>query len=173
MRHWTWGTVISLLHHMTIYPYRVRPNQSPPCEGIHMRWSKQILRKVPSRPHNNDSNVQLLIITTLFLPKSHSPFAFACIRVSVRVGTASSSLSSCWCWCLSIHQGDEPLRENSMRTGLVALFKADISPLSWSKFIFRKLSYNLAVYECSQFIKGREASREMNGTILLTKLRAH
>lgn len=112
------------------------------------------------RPHSNDSNVQLLIITTLFLPKSHSPFAFACVRGSVRVGTASSSLRSCWCWCLSIHQGNEPLRENPMCTGLVALFKADISPLSWRKLIFRKLSYNFAAYEPSSL--RRKASREMN-----------
>lgn len=48
MRCSTWGTIITLLYHITIYPFRVRQNWSPLCDGIHMRWSKQILWKLPS-----------------------------------------------------------------------------------------------------------------------------
>ena len=75
MRRWTWGTIITLLYHITIYPYRVRQNWSPLCDGIHMRWSKQILRKLPSG---------LIVMSIMFSswlsqlwsppPRSHSKF---------------------------------------------------------------------------------------------------
>lgn len=85
---------------------------------------------------------------------------FASAKGSVRGRTASSSLSSCCCCGFSFCQGNKPLRGNPVCVGQVTLFKADFSPLSRSKLVFRQLSYNLAFYEPSSL--RCEAFKEMN-----------
>lgn len=126
-----------------------------------MRWSKQILRKLPSGP-----KVMSLMVSSwlsqfkpppLKVKISDSLFAFVSARGCMRLIPGSPHSTA---FCLAFHQGNKPLRDTPVCIGQLTLLKAGCSPLSQSKLVFRQLTYNLAFCEPSSL--RREGFRKMN-----------